>query len=230
MGSSNRPPEMTLGVQPEGQLHHGWPAESLRLSEKSNRRDNTRRTRVPMTLAGLLIMFVISACSGATRSAELTESHRTAIADTIRTLLVTAYDLSDSTKVVDRLMSLYPSSGRVVSATAGRVTTDRDSLESAVTAFWTNIGQYMRGPKWEWGPMEIDVLSADAAAVTASYTIPHHTTAGAPHVLGGVWTSVWGRRDGSWRILQEHLSDMPRPLAEALERRMRPASDSSPSH
>jgi ketosteroid isomerase-like protein len=175
-------------------------------------------------------MFVISACSAAGRSADLSESHRKAIADTLRTLMVTAYDLSDSTKVVERLMSLYPSSGRVVSATAGRVTTERDSLASAVAAFWTNVGQYMRGPKWEWGAMEIDVLSADAAAVTATYTIPHHTPDGAPHVLGGVWTSVWARRDGSWRIVQEHLSDMPRPLAEALERKMDRAPDSSHGH
>jgi ketosteroid isomerase-like protein len=183
-----------------------------------------------MTAVALLAMFVMSACDSGSRSSELSESQRRAIADTIRTFMVTAYDLSDSSKVVERLMSLYPTSGRVISATAGRVTTERDSLEGAVSAFWTNVGQYMRGPKWEWGEMEIDVLSVDAAAVTATYTIPHHTPDGAPHVLGGVWTSVWGRRDGSWRIVQEHLSDMPRPLAEALERKMRPSSDSSRSH
>jgi hypothetical protein len=30
--------------------------------------------------------------------------------------------------------------------------------------------------------------------------------------------------------VHEHLSDMPRPLAEALERKMRPATDSSHGH
>jgi hypothetical protein len=39
-----------------------------------------------------------------------------------------AYDLSD-TNVVARFMALYPPSGRVVSAAAGRVTTSRDTLE-----------------------------------------------------------------------------------------------------
>jgi hypothetical protein len=76
--------------------------------------------------------------------------------------------------------------------------------------------------------MAIDVLSRDAAAITAEYTVPRWTPDGAPHVVGGTWTSVWVRRGGGrWMIIQEHLSDTPRVFAERLEAGMRPLSDSA---
>ena len=51
-----------------------------------------------------------------------------AIADSLRQMMVAASDLSKG-DMVRRLMSLYPDSGRVVSASAGRVTASRDTLE-----------------------------------------------------------------------------------------------------
>jgi hypothetical protein len=117
-------------------------------------------------------------------------------------------------------MRLYPDTGSVVSAASGGFTMARDSVRHALTTFWTTAGQYMKQPSWTWGTMKIDVLSRDAAAVTARYTIPHWTPEGKPHVLGGVWTSVWTRRDGRWVIIQEHLSDLPRPVAEQVEATM----------
>jgi hypothetical protein len=41
-------------------------------------------------------------------------------------------------------------------------------------------------------------------------------------VLGGAWTSVWVNRDGRWMIIQEHLSDFPRAVAERVEATMQP--------
>ena len=57
--------------------------------------------------------------------------------------------------------------------------------------------------------MHVDVLGPDAAVLTATYTIPHRTPRGDPHVVGGAWTAVFGRRGGRWAIVQEHLSDRP---------------------
>ncbi|HEU4585013.1 MAG TPA: DUF4440 domain-containing protein, partial [Gemmatimonadaceae bacterium] len=139
-------------------------------------------------------------------SSSLTVVQREAIADTIRMRITTAANLS-ATDVVASLMSLYPDTGRVVSASSGRITTSRDSLALDITAFWRNIGQNMRQPRWEWGPMYIDVLSPDAAVLTATYRIPHITPQGHPHVVGGAWTAVFQRRAGRWVIIQEHLSD-----------------------
>ena len=139
-------------------------------------------------------------------SAPLSAAQRTAIADTVRQVITAAANLS-APDVVTSLMSLYPDSGRVISASTGRITTSRDSLAVSIRAFWQNIGKNMREPRWEWGPMYIDVLAPDAAVLTATYRIPHITPQGHPHVVGGAWTAVFQRRSGRWLIVQEHLSD-----------------------
>jgi ketosteroid isomerase-like protein len=148
-----------------------------------------------------------------------------AIADTLRTMVRNAYDLSKG-DVVRRFMSLYPTAGRVVSATGGRVSTTRDSLQGSINAFWDGVGQYMVRPTWTWREMHVDVLDRDAAVMTASYHVPHWTDVGRPHVIGGVWTSVWQRTPTGWRIVHEHLSDMPRAVAERMEATM-PGADST---
>ncbi len=82
-------------------------------------------------------------------------------------------------------------------------------LRAGIEGFWDRVGRNMRDPVWEWGEMYVDVLSPDAAVLTATYRVPHRTPEGAPHVIGGAWTMVFARRDGSWRVIQEHLSDLP---------------------
>ena len=170
-----------------------------------------------------LIVIVAPGCSGdgPATSRPLTDVARRAIADSLRGLLESTY-VFDGTNPVPRFMRLYPDSGHVISAASGGFSTDRDSVQSALTTFWTINGVNMRHPKWTWGPMSIDVLSHDAAVVTARYTIPHWTPEGRPHVLGGAWTSVWSNRDGRWMIIQEHLSDLPRAVAERVEATMSP--------
>ncbi|MGH7690675.1 MAG: DUF4440 domain-containing protein, partial [Gemmatimonadaceae bacterium] len=70
---------------------------------------------------------------------------------------------------------------------------------------------YMQKPTWVWKQMIIDVLSPDAAVMTATYHIPHHTPRGQPHDIGGAWTAVFVRQGQKWVIIQEHLSDLPAP-------------------
>ena len=120
-------------------------------------------------------------------------------------------DATDLSKpnVYERLIALYPDSGRVVSAGAGGVVTSRDTLAMQIRAFWQNVGQNMREPRWTWGQSYVDVLSPDAAVLTATYRVPHLTPMGTPHVIGGAWTAVFERRRGRWVIVQEHLSDVP---------------------
>jgi ketosteroid isomerase-like protein len=153
----------------------------------------------------------VLSCAPAPRST-LTAAQRGAIADTLRGLIVNAYDLTKPGDAVSRLMSLYPSSGKVVSASGGQVSTSRDSLESGIRAFWENVGRNMRDPKWTWGPMHVDVLAPDAAVVTTTYRVPHLTPRGMPHVIAGAWTAVFQRRGGRWVIVQEHLSDVPQSV------------------
>lgn len=163
-------------------------------------------------------LLLVTACSrqSADTMRPLSAADSSAIADSLSTLVKGAYDLSQG-DVVRRMMSLYPDEGRVISATAGRVTLSRDSLASSVNAFWTGVGQFMVRPTWTWEAMDVDVLSRDAAVLTARYTVPHWTEENQAHVIGGVWTSIWQRRNGHWQVIHEHLSDMPRPVAERLE-------------
>jgi len=147
-------------------------------------------------------------------AAALDPARRTAIADSLTAMIRTAYDLK-ADDVVSRLMSLYPDSGRVVSASGGRVTTTRDSLETGIRSFWEYVGRNMQDPKWTWGPSYVDVLSPDAAVLTTTYRVPHRTPAGEPHTIAGAWTAVFARRGGRWVIVQEHLSEIPAELLAA---------------
>jgi hypothetical protein len=153
-------------------------------------------------------LIAVSACDRISSSDHASVAEGEAIADTLTRLMSEAYDFSRP-GVRERLLSLYPDSGRVISAAAGRVTTDRTELDSAIGTFWQYVGQNMRDPQWVWRDVHVDVLSRDAAVVTASYTIPHHTPAGRPHTIAGAWTAVFQRRNGRWVVVQEHLSDVP---------------------
>ncbi len=128
-----------------------------------------------------------------------------AIADTLTRLIEQAYDLTQP-QAVDRLMSLYPDSGAVISATDGRMTASRDSIRASIEAFWQAMGQNMQQPRWIWGEKRIDVLSPSSAVMTATYTIPHRAPSGEAHTVGGAWTAVFQKRRGRWVILHEHLS------------------------
>jgi hypothetical protein len=140
-------------------------------------------------------------------AADMSAADKKAIADSLKRLVVNTYDLSKPDPV-KRLMSLYPDSGRIISASGGVATTTRPQLQQGIEAFWTYVGQNMRNPKWEWTSMTVDVLAPDAAVMTSTYRVPHLTPTGMNHVIGGAWTAVFQKRGGRWVIIQEHLSDV----------------------
>jgi hypothetical protein len=151
-------------------------------------------------------MIVAAGCSRPAPS--LSSSDRQAIVDSLTRQVKAAYDLSKP-NVEQRLLSLYPPSGRVVSAASGQIITSRDTLAMGIQAFWNKVGVNMRQPRWIWDQMLFDVLAPDAAVMTAQYHVPHLTPRNMPHVIGGAWTAVFQKRGGRWYIIQEHLSDMP---------------------
>lgn len=155
-------------------------------------------------VAGLLTG--LPACSPRT-AADMSAAEKTAIADSLKRLVVSAYDLSRADPVKS-LMSLYPTGGRVISASGGVITTTRPQLEQGIKAFWTYVGQNMKQPNWQWTSMNVDVLAPDAAVMTSTYRVPHITPMGMNHVIGGAWTAVFQKRGGRWVIIQEHLSDV----------------------
>ena len=161
--------------------------------------------RVIASIASIGLTASIAACSA---SPTLTPTERRDIADSLARQVKAAYDLSKP-DVQQRMLSLYPPSGPIVSAASGRMITSRDTLAMGIKAFWDNVGVNMRQPQWVWDQMVVDVLAPNAAIMTATYHIPHLTPQNQPHVLAGAWTAAFEKRGSRWYVVQEHLSDVP---------------------
>jgi hypothetical protein len=142
---------------------------------------------------------------------EVAPNDRLAITDTITRLIENAYDFSKP-NVVERLTSLYPDSGAVISASDGRIVASKDSIAGSIQSFWDLAGRNMQQAKWVWGEKHIEPLSRTSAVMTATYTIPHRAPSGEQHIIGGAWTALFVNRDGAWRIIHEHLSSTPQRM------------------
>jgi hypothetical protein len=167
-------------------------------------------TAMRLQLAICLFVLGLAGCASST---SVSESERRAIVDSLTRQVKAAYDLSKP-GAEQRLLSLYPDTGRVVSASGGQMLTSRDTLAMGIHAFWTNVGANMRDPHWIWDQMVFDVLAPDAAVMTATYHVPHLTPRNLPHTIGGAWTAVFQKRGNRWYVIQEHLSDLP-PMSDS---------------
>ena len=172
-------------------------------------RTSILRERAPLVFA-LGIGVGLAAC----RSSEPSAAEKKAIAAEIETEVRSAYDLKKP-DVEKGFESLYADSGRIVSASGGRVIASRDTLFAGIHAFWQYVGSNMRNPQWMWDGFFVDVLSRDAAVMTVTYHVPHLTPRNMPHVIGGAWTAIFKRQNGRWVIVQEHLSDLPPAMADS---------------
>ena len=173
-----------------------------------------------------LLVFGIAACSA--RSAGLSPTQRTAIANEIETKVRSAYDLS-TPNAEQRMLALYVDTGRIVSASGGQATASRDTLRKGIELFWQNVGVNMRQPKWIWTHTYVDVLSAESAVFTGTYRVPHTTPRGEPHEIAGAMTLVFAKRGGKWGVVQEHLSDLP-AMDMQMDTSMRTKSAPSKPH
>lgn len=143
-----------------------------------------------------------AACGGTPRPAAGPDP---ALADTLTRLIRQAYDFSRP-GTVERMTSLYPDTGRVISASGGQVITSADSVRAGIREFWNQVGRNMRGARWVWDSVYVDRLAPDAAVLTGTWSIPHIAPNNQPHVIRGAWTAVFRRLGGRWKIVQEHLS------------------------
>jgi ketosteroid isomerase-like protein len=150
--------------------------------------------------------FLLAWC--ACRPAPSMPGSDSALADTLKARIEEAYDFTRP-DVAERMMALYPDTGRVTSASGGQVTASGDSLRAGIADFWRDAGQNMRDPRWEWGEVFVDRLAGDAAVLTATWSIPHIAPTGRSHVIRGAWTAVFRRIEGKWMIVAEHLSVPP---------------------
>jgi len=61
-----------------------------------------------------------------------------------------------------------------------------------------------------WDDMHINVINANAAVVTAAFRYSFTDTKNEKTDLQGVWTAVYVRCNGDWKILVRHESFAPR--------------------
>jgi len=104
------------------------------------------------------------------------------------------------------MTSLYPDTGRVISASGGQLITTADSVRGGIREFWNDVGKNMRDARWQWNSVYVYRLGPDAAVLTGTWSIPHIAPNGQPHVVRGAWTAAFRRMGGQWKIVQEHLS------------------------
>ncbi len=152
-----------------------------------------------------LCLVLLTGCSPGPRFVAGPDS---ALADTLKALIEQAYDFTKP-DVLTRMGRLYPDSGRVISASGGQILDSADSLRAGLAEFWRTAGQYMRDARWEWGKVYVDRLGPDAGVLTASWSIPHTAPTNRPHVIRGAWTAIFRRLEGTWKIVEEHLSSAP---------------------
>ena len=176
----------------------------------------------------ILSVAIAAVLSTACQSNAPSNEERAAIAAEIEREVKSAYDLKspDPVKSFERL---YSDSGRIVSAAGGQIIASRDTLFTGIRDFWRYVGSNMKDPTWMWDRFMVDVLSRDAAVMTATYHVPHLTPAGRPHVIGGAWTAVFRREGDRWVIIQEHLSDTPPALADSVHARMGHGAERPPT-
>src|SRR4051812_49550339 len=98
--------------------------------------------RLIAVTAGVLLA---NACSPGEGAARMTASEKKAVADSLKRLVVNTYDLSKP-EPVKRLMSLYPDTGRVISASGGGSTTPPPPLGGGDKAVLAYFRQKKREP------------------------------------------------------------------------------------
>ena len=161
--------------------------------------------RKTMPVAPGVLLTLLAACPASAPQAGQSDA---ALADTLKARIEEAYDFTRP-GVPERMNALYPDTGRVISASGGRISASTDSLKAGIRVFWDNVGRNMRDAKWVWGDVYVDRLGPDAAVLTATWSIPHIAPTGHPHVIQGAWTAVFRRITGKWMIVVEHLSVPP---------------------
>ena len=161
--------------------------------------------------AGLkLVGLTVAVCSALPISAqEMPAADRLRVEDSVRVFLtryITAYESRD----IRAVMSLYPPGGPIASANDGRITTSRDSLESAIGGFL----RAMRSIAFTTDPPIITPLDSRTAAITLVFHGTGTRNDGGAFSTTGSWTAVLAERDTRFTIIQEQESH-PRAPAPA---------------
>jgi len=146
-----------------------------------------------------VLILLAAACA----PAEITDAQRTAVASEI---MDAANDFVAGLATLDGdgFIAPFTDAGDLVYVDAGRIYADREALKNAFAGFASR--QERMGGTWD--PAHVTVLGPDGAAFTGVFHADVVDTAGvAQWTNGKIWTFVYQRRDGEWKIVQAHESN-----------------------
>jgi len=150
--------------------------------------------------------IALAACG--TAKPPLDEMQRTALADSIEQWVAGPYLAAHQSPNVDTILALYASGADLAVAANGTIYPSYDSIITAARAFWGRPGVTAR---FTLGGARLNVLSRDAAVVTAMLTGAVRDSAGVETPMSVAWTAVLQRAGSGWKIVAEHTSWPPPP-------------------
>jgi ketosteroid isomerase-like protein len=164
--------------------------------------------------------IALGACS--TTRPPLDEMQRTALADSIEQWVAGPYLAVFQHPNADSILAFYGSGADLAVAENGMVYPSYDSIVAATRAFWGRPGLTAH---YTLGGAHVNVLSREAAVVTAMLTGGVRDSAGVETPMSVAWTAVLQRAgSGGWKIMAEHASWPPPapaavPASQAARRR-----------
>jgi len=173
--------------------------------------------RTVMTGAAVV---ALAACSMS--KPPLDEMQRTALADSIEQWVAGPYVAVYQHPNVDSILAFYGSGADLAVAENGMVFPSYDSIVATTRAFWGRPGLTAH---FTLGGAHVNVLSREAAVVTAMLTGGVRDSAGVETPMSAAWTAVLQRAgSGGWKIVAEHASWPPaapasEPVRPAARRR-----------
>ena len=148
-----------------------------------------------------VLVLLTAACSSA--APEMTDEERAVITSEI---IEATNDFLAGLASLDgpAFVEPFTDAGDLVYVDGGRIYPDREALMNAFAGF-ASRSQSIGG---KWDPTHITVLGEDGAAFTGVFNAEVVDTAGAAQWTNGkIWTFVYQRRGGEWKIVQAHESN-----------------------
>jgi hypothetical protein len=150
---------------------------------------------------GVLVLAGAAAC--APKPTVMTDAQRAAIADTARAIVTSTF-MAASKKDVLTAFASYSSDPDTRYTENGVTYPNLDALRKANTDLVGPLEALTVAP----GTMDVMVLSPDAAVVTSKMSITLKPAGKPEFKTTGVLTSVVQRRNGKWRTVYSHESDL----------------------
>lgn len=155
------------------------------------------------SILALLAIAALTASCGPAPPAPMTDAQRAQVATEIRAAadsIVVPFNRLDASHYLAQLSDVRT---YVENET---VYTGPDPVASAVKAFMSNVAAVQLA--WTGEPTVL-VLGPDQGVITGAFHQSMTDNTGSTQVVDGVWTAIYERVDGSWKIMVAHESFAP---------------------